>query len=567
MRLDEVLVRRGKVTPEQVEEARARGAGKASEAEWGPVLVEMGVLTECEWLEALGELYGCDVLREPADNLLDPALVSQLPVEWARAHAMLPVRQGPRLCVLTSDPSDLAALEDLALILGEEAAPLLAPRREILAAIEHCYVRKTETPGDLLRGLQPAAPGEMPERAADDLLRTAEQAPVTQLINLILLQALKARASDVHLEPYANSLRLRYRIDGLLYEQSSPPKHLEAPLVSRLKVMARLDIAEKRLPQDGTARVRVGEQEVDIRVSTIPVAEGERVVLRLLNRESTLMPLSDLGMPAPLLARFRELVAQPNGVILVTGPTGSGKTTTLYAALQELDKAHANILTIEDPIEYQLPHIGQMQVKPKIGLTFASGLRHILRQDPDVILVGEIRDVETAEIAVRASLTGHLVFSTLHTNDAVSAVLRMADMGVESYLLAAALRAAMAQRLVRRLCPECRRPGELPVEEAESLGPAGRGLAGTRVWQPAGCPRCRGGYLGRLGLFELMLVDDEVREAVRANRPLAEIQRLAVRQGMRTLQDDAVEKIRRGETSVAEVLRAVGRMDVRGAAG
>ncbi|HOW97505.1 MAG TPA: ATPase, T2SS/T4P/T4SS family [Kiritimatiellia bacterium] len=566
MRLDEVLVGRGRVTPEQVEEARARAGKAGGDVELGRALVDAGLLADADLLDALGELYGCDVLREPADNLLDPELVAQLPVEWARAHAMLPVRQGARVVVLTSDPSDLGALDDLALILGTEPAPLLASRREILAAIEHCYVRKTDSPGDLLRGMKPAA-GDTPERPADDLLRTSEQAPVTQLINLILLEALKARASDVHLEPYASHLRLRYRIDGMLYEQSSPPKHLEAPLVSRLKVMARLDIAEKRLPQDGTARVRVGEQEVDIRVSTIPVAEGERVVLRLLNRESTVLPLSKLGMPDSLLARFRELVAQPNGVILVTGPTGSGKTTTLYAALQELDKAHANILTIEDPIEYQLPHIGQIQVKPKIGLTFASGLRHILRQDPDVILVGEIRDVETAEIAVRASLTGHLVFSTLHTNDAVSAVIRMADMGVESYLLAAALRAALAQRLVRRLCPHCRRPAVMTDEQARALGSRGGEWVGSPVWQPGECSRCRGGYHGRLGVFELMLVDSAVQEAVRAGRPLGEIRELAARQGMRALHDDALDKIRSGETSVAEVLRAVGRHDVRGAAG
>lgn len=566
MRLDEVLVGRGKATPEQVEEARARAGRGAGDVDIGRALVEAGFLSDADLLEALGALFGCEVLREPADNLLDPELVGQLPVEWARAHAMLPVRQGSRMVVLTSDPSDLGAMDDLALILGSEPVPVLAPRRDILAAIERCYVRKTDSPGDLLRGMKPE-PGEAPERPADDLLRTSEQAPVTQLINLILLEALKARASDVHLEPYASHLRLRYRIDGMLYEQSSPPKHLEAPLVSRLKVMARLDIAEKRLPQDGTARVRVGEQEVDIRVSTIPVAEGERVVLRLLNRESTVLPLERLGMPASLLARVRELVSLPNGVILVTGPTGSGKTTTLYAALQELDKAHANILTIEDPIEYQLPHIGQMQVKPKIGLTFASGLRHILRQDPDVILVGEIRDVETAEIAVRASLTGHLVFSTLHTNDAVSAVIRMADMGVESYLLAAALRAALAQRLVRRLCPDCRRPATLTADEARALGPRGAELAGGPIWQPGECPRCRGGYSGRLGVFELMLVDSAVQEAVRSGRPLGEIRELAARQGMRTLHDDALDKIRAGETSVAEVLRAVGRHDVRGAAG
>jgi general secretion pathway protein E len=318
--------------------------------------------------------------------------------------------------------------------------------------------------------------------------------------------------------------------------------------------MARMDIAEKRLPQDGMTRVRVGEREIDIRVSTIPVAEGERVVLRLLHRDSALLPLSALGMSDDVLASFEVLLGESNGIIVVSGPTGSGKTTTLYAALGRLDESRRNILTIEDPIEYQLPDIGQMQVRPKIGLTFANGLRHILRQDPDVILVGETRDTETAEIALRASLTGHLVFTTLHTNDAPSAVLRLVDMGVEPYLLGSCLRGALAQRLVRRLCVKCRRPAAADSEQTAALGAAGARLRGQELWAAAGCPACLEGYRGRTGLFELMLVDTETQEIIRrGNVGLGELRGFAERKGMRGLLADGVAKILAGTTTAAEV--------------
>ncbi|MCG2660722.1 MAG: GspE/PulE family protein, partial [Kiritimatiellae bacterium] len=400
---------------------------------------------------------------------------------------------------------------------------------------------------------------------SDDLLQVAEHAPITQLINLILLEAIKASASDIHVEPFESRLRIRFRIDGMLYEQTSPPKHLEPALISRLKVMAHMDIAEKRLPQDGVARVRIGEREIDIRVSSIPVAEGERVVLRLLNRSTTVLPLVGLGLSTAMLEAIDRLLLEPNGIIIVSGPTGSGKTTTLYAALQQLNKSRSNILTIEDPIEYQLPDIGQIQVKPKIGLTFASGLRHILRQDPDTILVGEIRDLETAEIAVRASLTGHLVFTTLHTNDAPSAVVRMIDIGVEPYLLAACLRAVLAQRLIRRLCAVCRRPATLTEAEIAVLPGEKAARCTARplaVWSPQGCPACLEGYKGRTGLFELMIVNADMANAIRAEHPNSQsLRELAIRGGMTTLLDDGAEKLARGLTSFAELLRTIGRAD------
>jgi general secretion pathway protein E len=376
-------------------------------------------------------------------------------------------------------------------------------------------------------------------------------------VNLILLEAVKRGASDIHIEPFASALAVRYRIDGLLYEQPAPPRHLESALTARLKVMARLDLAEKRLPQDGVARVRVGAKEIDVRVSSVPVAEGERIVLRLLHRNPPATPSTSWAWPPPCSSASARSCATPRHRA-GDGAAGSGKTTTLYAALGELDTAHLNVLTIEDPIEYQLPNIGQIQVHPKIGLTFARGLRHILRQDPDVVLVGETRDLETAEIVVRASLTGHLVFTTLHTNDAPGAVTRLVDMGIPPYLLAAAGRAVLAQRLVRRLCPACRREAALTGRDADWLGQPE--LAGRPAWtaSPDGCPECLGGYKGRTGIHELLAVTPAVSEAIRSAVPSAELRRLAAADGFRDMLADGADKVLAGVTSVAEVLRSAG---------
>lgn len=513
-------------------------------------------------LRQQAEDYGLPFLADIGDDLFDPLLIAGIPVEWARTHALLPIRWNGQLCLLTAEPAEVGKHEDVALLVGAELRAVVAPREAILRSIERCYFSRRDTTEEFLRDLdrEGGADTRAVEKRSDDLLRSAEEAPVTQLVNLILLEAVKARASDIHIEPFESRLRVRYRMDGVLYEQASPPKHLARALVSRMKVMARLDIAEQRLPQDGTARVRVGEREIDIRVSTIPVAEGERVVLRLLNRESSVLPLAALGMPDEVQRPFEALLRAANGLVIVCGPTGSGKTTTLYAAIRQLDTRGRNVLTIEDPVEYQLPDIGQMQVRPKIGLTFASGLRHILRQDPDVILVGETRDSETADIAVRAALTGHLVFTTLHTNDAPSAIIRMMDMGVASYLLAAALRGALAQRLVRRLCPACRVPGTLEPRERALLGPAGQALDGATIYGPGkGCPACLDGYHGRLGIFELLVMDEAVQESIRSGD--GAVQRLHGHPGgvnRRTMLDDGLAKVRAGTTSLAEVLYAMG---------
>jgi general secretion pathway protein E len=379
-------------------------------------------------------------------------------------------------------------------------------------------------------------------------------------VNAILLDAINQRASDIHLEPFADHLAVRYRIDGVLYSRTPQPRDKAAAIVSRLKVMTDMDIAERRLPQDGMTQVTAGGRLIDIRASTVPVADGERVVLRLLNRADTLRPLSSLGMDAALLDDFRSLLKAPNGIIVVSGPTGSGKTTTLYAALGEIDSAHRNVLTIEDPVEYRLPNIGQIQVKPKIGLTFANGLRHILRQDPDVILVGETRDAETAEIAVRASLTGHLVFTTLHTNDAPSAVMRLVDMGVQPYLLASCLRGVLGQRLVRTLCDHCKELVDFDTA-ADGLDlPAGwvDKAGGAELFTPVGCENCLDGYSGRTGIFELMVCTPELQAAIRNGCQSGDdLREAAVAAGMHQLADDALERVLEGVTALSEVAGAL----------
>ncbi len=490
-------------------------------------------------LRTRAEMMGIRFLDQIPDSCLDPDLIAQVPVEWARSNGMLPIRLDGAPCVATADIDRVQAQEDLALLIGEDLTAVAAPREDFLR--------------DLDNGESEMA---VSTQGGNDLLAETEKAPVTRLINLILLEAVKRQASDIHFEPFESRLRVRYRVDGNLYEQSSPPKHLEDALVSRLKVMGRMDIAERRLPQDGMARVHVGEREIDVRVSTVPVAEGERVVLRLLDQQAALLPLDSLGMSSAVLDGVQGLLSAPHGMIVVSGPTGAGKTTTLYAALGQLDASRRNIMTIEEPIEYQLPDIGQIQVKPKIGLTFAQGLRHILRQDPDIVLVGETRDRETADIAVRASLTGHLVFTTLHTNDAPGTVSRLLDMGVEPYLLASCLRGAMAQRLVRRLCSHCRREVTAdPARMGELGGELVDALTGKRVWEPVGCEHCLEGYSGRMGVFELLQVDGALRDAIRrGSQGLDELQSLAVTAGMRPLVADAVDRVLAGDISLDEAL-------------
>jgi general secretion pathway protein E len=382
----------------------------------------------------------------------------------------------------------------------------------------------------------------------------AFEAPVVRLVNLLVENAISAEASDIHIEPFEDTLRIRYRIDGVLYEQEAPPRRLQAAVTSRIKIMAEMNIAERRLPQDGRIRVTLRGQRVDIRVSTMPTVHGESIVMRLLQRASVFHPLEQLGFPADLLKRFQALIKRPHGILLVTGPTGSGKTTTLYAALDKINAPGVKIITVEDPVEYQLKGVNQIAVKPKIGLTFAQGLRHIVRQDPDVILVGEIRDLETAEIAIQASLTGHLVFSTLHTNDAPGAITRLQDMGVEGYLVASVLEGVLAQRLVRRICPVCRVPDTPSKADLDALGI--EAPPGTVLFRGKGCDECRGtGYRGRSGIYELFIIDEDARSLILRHASTRDIRQHAIQRGMVTLRVDGYKRACEGVTTVEEILR------------
>ncbi|MBP7276099.1 MAG: type II/IV secretion system protein, partial [Kiritimatiellae bacterium] len=500
-----------------------------SDREASDLALTRGWADRREIARAWASAWKLEYLESLPPSALDVSLVRRLPVEWARAHHLLPVRWNGRLCALAADPCDLTAQEDLARMVGDDLHLVLTSAMEVERAIDTCYADRREESSE---SPAPVSRPEVMEAAAsgpEDLLRAAEGAPVTQWVNRMLLDAVRARASDIHIEPTDEGIRVRFRVDGMLHDQAAAPRPMEPALVSRLKVMARLDIAERRLPQDGMARVRIGSNEMDIRVSTVPIAMGERVVLRLLNHSASLLPLEDLGLETRLVERLRAWLRAPMGIILVTGPTGSGKTTTLYAALREIDTRRRNVITIEDPIEYQLPGISQIQVNPRIDLTFARCLRHVLRQDPDVILVGETRDLETAEIAIRASLTGHLVFTTLHTNDAASAALRLTDMGVEPYLLASSLRGVLAQRLVRRLCPRCREPAVLSERDVEAWGGAAREYAGRPHWRARGCSECREGYAGRIGLFEMIEATPDITEAIHERARPTEIEQRARR--------------------------------------
>ncbi len=509
--------------------------------------------------EALGVAFSPDI---PAGFNAVPAL---LPREWAMARCVLAGSLEGRDVLLMPSAADMEALEGASLVAGRVFEPIAVPRQALAGAVGRAYGETASNPAGppAQASADSDADGREPDTdSGGDLLSGEGGTPAIRFINSMLLKAIADGASDIHIEPFADGMSVRFRIDGVLFAREAPSRSLGQPVVSRLKVMAGMDISERRLPQDGMAEVRIGDRKTDIRVSSIPVAFGERIVLRLLNRDDARLPLDALGMDGGLLGAFRALMSSPNGIVAISGPTGSGKTTTLYAALGEIDSARRNILTIEDPVEYRLPGVGQMQVKPKIGLTFANGLRHILRQDPDVILVGETRYPETAEIAVRASLTGHLVLTTLHTNDAPSAVVRLTDMGVAPYLVASSLRGVLAQRLVRRLCPHCRRRVAATGAELSRsfVDEEWRGrLSAEGVWDAAGCGRCFGGRRGRTGLFELMVCGPAVAALVRDGvADSAALRGAAGADGFYAMSGDALRKIAAGETGFADVAGVIG---------
>lgn len=498
-------------------------------------------------------------LNKNEELIADLTLLREIPITFSKANRVLPLRiSGDELIGLVSDENGILALRELAKKKGLRPSSIHVSIDELFETMGRLYAQlgSAEEVMGTISGEDLSSVATEFEKPRD-LLELTEDAPIIRLLNAILQQAVKERASDIHIEPYERELEVRFRIDGVLTRVLSPPKLIQDALVTRVKVMANLDIAEKRLPQDGRIRLLIGGRDIDIRVSIIPTVYGERIVLRLLDRAQGIKGLQEVGLEEEHQRLIEELLSRTNGIILVTGPTGSGKTTTLYACLNKLYSVTKNIITIEDPVEYQLKGIGQIQVSPRIGLTFATGLRSILRQDPDIIMIGEIRDIETAEIAIQASLTGHLVLSTLHTNDAPSAITRLLDMGIEPYLLASSLSGVIAQRLVRTICPYCRisyRPSAYEMAFFDNLQIFREGF--DFLQRGTGCQRCKGtGYIGRTGLFEILFIDSEIRTLIAQKADSQTIKDLAIKKGMKTLRMDGLVKVLKGFTTLEEVLR------------
>ncbi len=531
---------------------------KAQAGKIGEILVRLKFLNEEAVLEALSHQWQIPYIPRVPVAEIDPILIEKVPISFAKRHEVLPFkREGNVVQVATSKPLNLSALDDLRLLMKEPIQIIAAPSLVVIGSINQVYERATGSAEQAISDLDGDSLTVLAEELAEpeDLLDASDEAPMIRLVNSILFQAVQQRASDIHFEPFEREVMIRYRIDGVLYNVLTPPKRLQSALLSRVKIMAGMDIAEKRLPQDGRIGLKIGGREIDIRVSDVPTAHGERLVLRLLDKSSVMLNLEDIGLEREGLSTLERLLRLSHGILLVTGPTGSGKTTTLYAGLNRVNSIEKNIITIEDPIEYQLKGVGQIQVNPKIELTFASGLRSILRQDPDIIMVGEIRDTETAEISIQASLTGHLVLSTLHTNDSAGAITRLLDMGVEPFLVSSSVIAIVAQRLVRLVCPECRVSYRPTAEELKKLGIKEEGDA-YLFYRGQGCSHCmKTGYRGRSGLYEILLLDDEIRNMVLSKVDSGRIKTLAISKGMMTLREDGARRVVAGLTTTEEVLR------------
>jgi general secretion pathway protein E len=540
MRLGELLIERKLITPDDLE--RALELQKERGDKLGKTLVDMGFIALRDVLTALSDQLGVPLVTIDAPAPGSPE-TDNLSPRFLRQYRCIPVgRENHTVTLAMADPLDFETLSAVRSTTGLKVNPVLASEQDIIDAIDRYYGASAKADGDF-------DPDSV--QASEDLehLRDmASEAPVIRLVNALIAQAVEKRASDIHLEPFEKVFRIRYRIDGVLYDQESPPRELKAAVISRVKLMAKLNIAERRLPQDGRIKIKTLGREVDLRVSTLPTLYGESVVMRLLDRSAgDFYDLGRLGFDTHMLARMEHYTQLPHGIFLVTGPTGSGKSTTLYSALKRINQSDKKIITIEDPVEYQMDGINQIHVNPQIGLTFASGLRHIVRQDPDVIMVGEIRDRETADVAIRSSLTGHFVFSTLHTNDAPSAISRLTDMGVENYLITSSLVAVLAQRLVRLICRQCKSP------DGERLTPEGELV---ETYRGSGCEKCFGsGYTGRIGIFEMMELNDEIRKMIMRNEDAVSITSAARRNNMRNLREDGWLKVGAGMTTADEVMR------------
>jgi type IV pilus assembly protein PilB len=554
--LDELLLARGLINDDQLGQARA--AAVQTGRSLGRILIEMKFVSEAGLVAVLADQLGLEFV-DLGETHLDQSAIALVPEAVARRHNCIPIGfDGDRLVVAMADPANVLAVDDIRAMTKREVKTVVATKADVLTTINRQYRidRAAETLVEEAAAEQDAASQDLDAALTQ---AGAEDAPIIKLVNMLITQAINDRASDIHIEPEDRQVRVRYRIDGVLHEVMSPPKSVQAGISSRLKIMADINIAERRIPQDGRIGLNVQGKQIDIRVATLPTVHGEKIVMRILDKSSVLLELSDLGFLPGNFNRFQESYRKPYGEILVTGPTGSGKSTTLYATLNILNRPEVNIITVEDPVEYRLSGVNQVQTHPKAGLTFASALRSILRADPDIVLIGEIRDGETAQISTEAALTGHLVLSTLHTNDAPSALTRLVEMGIEPYLVASALDCVLAQRLARKLCSRCRE-AYVPTEEELQVArfPHRPGDELPKLYRPVGCSACGNtGYKGRMALHEVMTVTEEIEKLTVESASSEAIKRVAVDQGMATLREDGMEKVRLGQTSIEEILRVV----------
>ena len=553
--LGAILLETTSLTEEQLEQALT--VQRERKIKLGEALIQLKFLRSEDILKALSIQLGF-----PYENKIDvesiaPDLIANLPINYAKQNEILPLRKDKNTVVVAiADPTNFYALDDLRMLFSSEVRPVIASSYEIVNAINVVYNKSSSGGDEVVSELHEGDEIADEFNEPVDLLDATDEAPIIRLVNSLLFRAVKQKASDIHIEPYERDVVIRFRVNGILYDIIKPPKRAHAAIVSRVKIMSQLNIAEKRLPQDGRIRIKIAGKDIDIRVSTIPSTHGEGIVMRLLDASSILLDLDSLGLMGEHLDKINDLIHRKNGIVLVTGPTGSGKTTTLYSCLSKINSRELKIITVEDPVEYQLPGVNQVQVNPKIDLTFATGLRAFLRQDPDVIMVGEIRDRETAEIAIQASLTGHLVFSTLHTNDASSSITRLVEMGIEPFLVSSSLVGIIAQRLVRTVCKDCARKYMPDEKELKQVGLKIEDLKERQIFKPVGCPNCmETGYTGRLGIYEILLVTELVRNELMKGADAATIKKIAVSQGMKLLRDDAIHKMLAGMTTIAEVMR------------
>ena len=563
-RLGDLLVREGLIDNEQL--ARALQEQKGSNDKLGSILVKLSFVTEENLIAFLSRQYGIQSITLSQLDI-DPDILKLVPEQIARKYEVLPVKlQGNTLTLAMGDPTNVFALDDVGFMTNLQVIPAVASQAAIRQAIDRAYDSKGGGIADIVSEMEGAAAdvelvGGDEEAAASkvdvfELKESADEAPVVRLINMILVDAIRRGASDIHLEPYEKVFRVRFRVDGVLYEIMTPPKRLEAALTSRVKIMASLDIAERRLPQDGRIKLRFNQREIDFRVSTLPTIFGEKTVMRILDKDSLQLDLTMLGFDSWSLEQFTKAIHNPYGMILITGPTGSGKTTTLYSAIHTINSPDINIMTAEDPVEYNLRGVNQVQINEEIGRTFASALRAFLRQDPDVILVGETRDLETAQIGIRAALTGHLVLTTLHTNDCPSTVARLLDMGIPPFLVSSSLTLILAQRLGRKVCKDCKQPYDADEEILVPYGHIPQGLGKISFYKGKGCATCNfTGMKGRVAIYEVMPINQDIRDLIIRNAPAVEIGEAAQRQGMRTLRQNALQKVIDGGMTIEEVLR------------